>query len=188
MAHQWGNWKPLWLIGARLFTKELRGGDDSNYYGSVSTLLSVFLSWQIFMLSIFFQFCLLFTPPTPPPPPSNNVSSSPPLQFSGFSISFHLQDGWSAAESSAQHECFSSCDNYSIVQYLNRRLSHTHTSAVLLSKIRLNLNFPDITQHLSHSSTVMLSNYILKQCSKVVGCRQLWIIKNICVATLATDA
>lgn len=188
MAHQWGNWKPLWLIGARLFTKELRGGDDSNYYGSVSTLLSVFLSWQIFMLSIFFQFCLLFTPPTPPPPPSNNVSSSLPLQFSGFSISFHLQDGWSAAESSAQHECFSSCDNYSIVQYLNRLLSHTHTSAVLLSKIRLNLNFPDITQHLSHSSTVMLSNYILKQCSKVVGCRQLWIIKNICVATLATDA
>lgn len=73
----------------------------------------------------------------------------------------------------AQHECFSSCDNYSIVQYLNRLLSHTHTSAVLLSKIRLNLNFPDITQHLSHSSTVMLSNYILKQCSKVVGCRQL---------------
>lgn len=140
----------------------------------LSFCLDRFSCYQSFFNSVY---CLH---PPPPPPPSNNVSSSPPLQFSGFSISFHLQDGWSAAESSAQHECFSSCDNYSIVQYLNRLLSHTHTSAVLLSKIRLNLNFPDITQHLSHSSTVMLSNYILKQCSKVVGCRQLWIIKNIC--------
>ena len=111
-------WKPSWLIDTRLFTEELRGGDDYNYYDSLSSLLPLF-THTVASFFIYHQYLpalfIVYHPP-PPPPPSVAISSPPPEQCFPFSRPSHVWEGRSAEESSAQREFGSFSANYSLLQ------------------------------------------------------------------------